>query len=90
MRQLEEQSFLKRYVRQDANRSYIEQFNKSLDDAIRLFDASFLSSRCCTFNKLTFTLIQMNLQMSVVRLQIETLEVSHMSKKEREVRAVHL
>lgn len=42
MQHLEGQSFIKRYARQDENKSHIEQLTKVLDEAIVLFGVRFV------------------------------------------------
>ena len=106
MRQLNDQSRWKRWVRQDVNKSQIEDFNQSLDHAVRLLDASFYA--LCTLSYIDSILAQRNLQMHILRLQNdacqrtkelddqnrgrhnEVLYTSQMTECEREVRATHL
>jgi hypothetical protein len=42
MKQLEDQTFLRRFARQDYNKNHIEQLNKSLDDAVQALGVGFL------------------------------------------------
>jgi hypothetical protein len=99
MRRLEDQGFITRYARQDDNKRRIEEFTKSLEEAIEAFSVSRLASlptnailKRCSYH-------QLNLQMSVHRQFItfqvdmderhgEVLEISRMSETEREVRVI--